>query len=307
MILITSILIALTVSLIAYLIFTPLPKLSRRLSPWDSVVKVRLLGSFGDRSIQTKNQENLGFAFEFFKPIYDSASKAISRIANLDNEEELALKLHQAGIDITVSRYKVSLIKKVIFTLLVGFIVGSATGSLAGLLFCPSILSFIVFTKSRSSLDKAIEQRRQTIRLELYTINQLLALHVRTGAGVSQALSRISARTNGIISNEILDVLNRVRTGVSIEDSLYNAGKSTAEPHAKRTYNLLAAASHRGVDLTQGLLDLAKDLRRTLREDVKATSAKRRAAMLLPTIGLLAPIMLLFVAAPIPSIVLGGR
>ena len=70
---------------------------------------------------------------------------------------------------------------------------------------------------------------------------------------------------------------------------------------------LLAAASHRGIDLTGGLLDLAKDLRRTLREDIKTTSAKRRAAMLLPTIGILAPIMLLFVAAPIPSIVLGGN
>ena len=308
MILTASIFVSLTFALVAYLVFAPLPKLSKRLSPWDSVAKVRLLGTFGGpEQLAAKNQGSLGFVFEFFRPIYDSLAKAVAKIANLDNEEALAIKLAQAGVKTTVTQYKISLVKKVVFALLIGFVLGSATGNVAGLIFCPAILSFIMFTKTQAGLDKAIEQRRQTIRLELYTINQLLALHVRTGAGVSQALSRISLRTNGIIADEISDVLNRVRSGTSIEDSLYIASKSTAEPHAKRAFNLLAAASHRGVDLTQGLLDLAKDLRRTLREDVKATSAKRRAAMLLPTIGLLAPIMLLFVAAPIPSIVLGGR
>jgi hypothetical protein len=38
---------------------------------------------------------------------------------------------------------------------------------------------------------------------------------------------------------------------------------------------------------------------------VRKQAIRRRAAMLLPTIGILAPIMLLFIAAPLPSIVFG--
>jgi tight adherence protein C len=55
------------------------------------------------------------------------------------------------------------------------------------------------------------------------------------------------------------------------------------------------------------LLALSDDLRDARREELRQAAVKRRAAMLLPTIGILAPIMLLFIAAPLPSIVFGMR
>jgi hypothetical protein len=39
-------------------------------------------------------------------------------------------------------------------------------------------------------LDRAIRERAERMRLELYTVNQLLAMHVRTGAGPIQAVQR---------------------------------------------------------------------------------------------------------------------
>jgi hypothetical protein len=68
----------------------------------------------------------------------------------------------------------------------------------------------------------------------------------------------------------------------------------------------LAAASHRGVDLTQGLLDLAKDLRRTLREDV-SYKRKTQSSYVVANDWFVSSNHVAFVAAPIPSIVLGGR
>jgi tight adherence protein C len=244
---------------------------------------------------------------EFFRPMLEAIGNLVSKIASIDNREATELKLKRAGIDTPFEQYRASLIKKVAVGLGSGIIFGAAMGNLAAIPTLTTLFGFIIFSKSRGNLDRGIENRRIAIRSEMYTIDQLLALHIRTGSGVSQALSNVIERTNGIVSHEIADVLSRVRAGISIEESLYLASRITAEPHAARTYKLLAAASTRGVDLTQGLLDLAKDLRRTLREDIKATGAKRRAAMLLPTIGILAPIMLLFVSAPIPSIVMVGR
>jgi hypothetical protein len=94
MILTASVLVSLTFACVAYLVFAPLPKLSKRLSPWDSVAKVRLLGTFGGQEqLAAKNQGSLGIVFEFFPPIYDSLAKAVAKIANLDNVEELSIKL----------------------------------------------------------------------------------------------------------------------------------------------------------------------------------------------------------------------
>jgi Flp pilus assembly protein TadB len=293
---------------LTYRLISPLPKLHKRLSPYDAVVKVRLNGNVSTMQNFSNLSNNSSNIFrEFFRPMLEAIGNLVSKIASIDNREATELKLKRAGIDTPFEQYRASLIKKVAVGLGSGIIFGAAMGNLAAIPTLTTLFGFIIFSKSRGNLDRGIENRRIAIRSEMYTIDQLLALHIRTGSGVSQALSNVIERTNGIVSHEIADVLSRVRAGISIEESLYLASRITAEPHAARTYKLLAAASTRGVDLTQGLLDLAKDLRRTLREDIKATGAKRRAAMLLPTIGILAPIMLLFVSAPIPSIVMVGR
>ena len=54
-------------------------------------------------------------------------------------------------------------------------------------------------------------------------------------------------------------------------------------------------------------LGLSEDIRDARREQLHKDAVRRRAAMLVPTIAVLAPIMLLFIAAPLPSIVLGHR
>ena len=74
-----------------------------------------------------------------------------------------------------------------------------------------------------------------------------------------------------------------------------------------QTYQLFATGTERGADLAGALLALSEDLRDARREQLHKDAVRKRAAMLVPTIAILAPIMLLFIAAPLPSIVLGYR
>ena len=160
-------------------------------------------------------------------------------------------------------------------------------------------------TRARAAVDRLIRQRAERIRLELPTINQLLALHVRTGAGPMQAVQRVVARGHGVVVDELETALRRSRAGGRESDAFRSIASLTPEPSAARTYELFAVAVERGADLAEGLLALGDQLREARREEVRKQAVRRRAAMLLPTIGILAPIMLLFIAAPLPSIVLG--
>ncbi len=90
-------------------------------------------------------------------------------------------------------------------------------------------------------------------------------------------------------------------------DAFRRAAQLTPEPSAARTYQLFATGTERGADLGAALLALSEDLRDARREQMHKEAVRRRAAMLVPTIAILAPIMLLFIAAPLPSIVLGYR
>jgi len=155
-------------------------------------------------------------------------------------------------------------------------------------------------------LEREVARRAERIRLELYTVNHLLAMHVRTGAGGMQAVQRIVARGRGVVVEELADVLAVVRSGLGEADAFRRAAEGTPEPGAARTYRLLASGIERGVDLAEGLLALSADLRDSRREQLHKDAVKRRATMLVPTIAILAPVMLLFIAAPLPSIVLGS-
>jgi tight adherence protein C len=162
-------------------------------------------------------------------------------------------------------------------------------------------------SRLRGRLQRDVEDRRERLRLELYTVNQLLAMHVRTGAGPVQATQRVVDRGAGAVVDELQAVLLAMRNGVAEPTAFRRAAELTPEPSAARTYKLFAAGAERGVDLADGLRALSEDLRDARREEIRQSATKRRAAMLVPTIAVLAPVMLLFIAAPLPSIVFGGR
>jgi tight adherence protein C len=163
------------------------------------------------------------------------------------------------------------------------------------------------FSRAPARLAREAEDRRVRMRLELVTIDQVLAIHVRAGAGPVQAIMRVAARGDGVVVDELRAIIASIRAGRSESEAFRHAAQHTVEPHAARTYRLFALASEQGADLGVALRALSDDLRDVRRDELRRQATRRRAAMLLPTIAVLAPIMLLFVIAPLPSIVLGGR
>jgi len=163
------------------------------------------------------------------------------------------------------------------------------------------------YSRAPARLARDAEERRTRMRLELVTVDQVLAIHVRAGAGPVQAILRVVDRGDGVVVDELRSILASIRAGRSEVDAFRHAARATAEPHAARTYRLFALAAEQGADLGVALRALSDDLRDVRRDELRRQATRRRAAMLVPTIAVLAPIMLLFVVAPLPSIVLGGR
>jgi len=163
------------------------------------------------------------------------------------------------------------------------------------------------YTRGPARLARVVEERRVRMRLELVTIDQVLAIHVRAGAGPVQAITRVVERGNGVVVEELRSVLTSIRAGRSEAEAFRHAARTSMEPHAARTYRLFALAAEQGADLGTALRALSDDLRDVRRDELRRQATRRRAAMLVPTIAVLAPIMLLFVIAPLPSLVLGGR
>ncbi len=270
------------------------------------LVTDRLVGPFSWSSSSSSSSSTVA---RVFGPPILALVHRVGRALERRTDTALARSLQQAGfVDVSPDEYRTRMAVQVLAFGAAGAGLGvvvlhrplAAIGlGLCGVVFGAS--------RQRGRLDRAIADRRERIRLELYTVNQLLAMHVRTGAGPVQATQRTVERGQGVVVDELRAVLAAMRNGVSEPDAFRHAAEVTPEPAAARTYKLFAAGAERGVDLADGLRALSEDLRDSRREEIRQTATRRRAAMLVPTIAVLAPVMLLFIAAPLPSIVFGSR
>jgi tight adherence protein C len=156
----------------------------------------------------------------------------------------------------------------------------------------------------RAKLDRLIEDRRATMRAEAHTVCQMLAVWLRTGDTPPGALDRLARRATGVVPAELTAAAALIRSGSPPVEVLDRLAVDTAEPAAARLYRLYGASWSSGGD-PAALLALADDLRAARRDAFARTMAKRRVAMAIPLVAVIGPILILFIAAAIPSIVFG--
>lgn len=261
-------------------------------------------------SIATRVSAGTGALSAIFGPILSDLAELLARVVDRTADEMTVLKLRQAGWfrDLPeremASAYRMRQLKYVFLSATLSLVVGHVVGASLGVrLVLVTLGLFAGATRARGQLNKAIEARRELMKIEIYTVNQLLALHVRAGAGVFQAVSSTTQRGRGEVVSELEEALRLHRAGWAGPDAFRRVAELTPEPFCSRTYRLLATADERGADLASALLALSEDVRETRRESIKRTATKRRAAMLVPTIAILAPVLILFVAAPLPYLI----
>ncbi|MDH5616378.1 MAG: type II secretion system F family protein [Acidimicrobiia bacterium] len=249
-----------------------------------------------------------------FGPILESASGAIGRILDKGGDDAIALRLRQAGWDdqfpegSAAMAFRMSQLRALtVWT--AGSVALTVMLSMGFRQAAVVIVAGIVIgaTRQKGALERSIADRRERMRIEIYTVNQLLAMRIRAGGGVIQAVQRLVDRGRGPVIVELAEALRLHRSGVGASDAFRRVASTTPEPSCARTYALLAIAEDRGVDLAGALLSLSEDVREARREALRRIATRRRAAMLVPTIAILAPVMLLFVGAPLPRLVLGWQ
>jgi len=295
---------------IAGIIVRPTPRLAPRLRPYTIVARAGL-GRSADvmASARPSSAVTGGTIRSIFGPLVIALARRVGRVVESRSDEHLRLRLLHGGFfDMTVEEYRVRALGQAVLFTAAGVLLGAILLRSPGFTLLLGVCGFTVgATRWKARVDRAVVERTDRIRLELYTVNQLLAIHIRTGAGPVQATQRVVDRGAGVMVQELDAVLVWIRSGMPEPEAYRRGAEITPEPNAARTYNLFAAGTERGVDLGTALRSLSEDLRDARREELRRAATKRRAAMLIPTIAVLAPIMLLFIAAPLPTVIFGGR
>ncbi|HEX9767374.1 MAG TPA: type II secretion system F family protein [Nitriliruptorales bacterium] len=287
------------------LVGRPPRRLAGRVRPWTAAARASL-----NTPIDTPVSSSIRVVV--LRPLEETLRRIAGAVGA--DDDQLARRLDQAGVlsglppDVRASRHRLGVVGRATGGLVAGGIVASMLPlSSVGVLLVAMLGAIAGGSRSRAVIDRQIANRRERLRAELVTATQLLAMTVRIGGGVIQALQRFADRGHGLLAAEVRELLAQHTGGVPIDQALRHAAERTSEPYVARTHRLLATGATHGTDLAQALLDLGGEVRTARRESLRRDAVRRRATMLLPTIAILAPVMLLFVAAPLPSLVFGVR
>lgn len=296
---------AVTVALCVRLLLPPPRSLASRIDPYL-------------RPVATSGVRHAGYSAgplgEILGPIIRSLADWVGTRLERSTGEVTVLRLRQAGWyrelneEAMVAAYRVAQLRSIAVGITVAISLAWATQMSAARIVMLGMLGLVIgASRQRSMLNKAVQKRVEKMKIEIYTVNQLLAMRIRAGGGVVNAVGQLVARGSGEVISELSDALRLHRSGWRAGDAFRRIAELTPEPFCGRTYRQLAAAEERGADLAGALLQLSEDVRETRRESIRRSATKRRAAMLIPTIAILAPVLILFVAAPLPYLITGWQ
>ncbi len=292
----------------------PPRRLASRVRPYSSAARMEF-GPGPDYAgrIDPGRTAGEGAIRRLLRPMLTGMVYPLARILMPMDDRELAIRLRQSGLfpdleEATRPRvYRMqSLGLVVVYAAGLGGVALLSGGSSARVILFMAAGVTLGALQVRARLSEAVRRRREAIRSELYTINQLVAMYTRVGGGPIQGLRYVVGRARGIAVEEIAEVLHLHDRGWVFAEAMARAERLTPEPEAARTYRVMARSQEQGSDLSDALLGLSKDLRAMRRDALRRAAARRRILMVIPVVVVLAPITMLFMAAPIPSIVFGG-
>ncbi len=309
---IASALAGVSVAALSATLIPPMTRLAGRLRPYSAVSR-SLLGwdvTYTPPGGSGSGRSSLG---RLLGPPLASIAERVGSFIEATSRDQLAIKIRQAGLfTATIPSRRVQEYRIRQFSTAVS---GAVAAALLGVALARPTLMVLVLAAVgfaggaaywRSRIDRAIEARISRMEIELYTVNQQLALRVRIGGGVISAVRQLVERGRGAVVEELAEAMRSIQGGMPASQAFQRIAATTPEPHAARTYQLLASSEERGSDLAAALLAISEDIREDRRDALRKRATRRRAAMLIPIVGMMAPIMILFVGAPLPWIMFRG-
>ena len=236
-----------------------------------------------------------------FGPPLRRAADLVERV--LGGTTSVRRRLQRAGLDRTVQDFR---IEQVVWGL-VGFAAAAAVvllralggvGSIGtGAVFCA--LGFVcgVFLRD-NRLSTQVRNRERQVLVEFPTVAELLALSVAAGESPVSALDRVVRRSHGALSDDLAEVLARIRTGEPVGAAFESLARSTGLPIVARFATGITVAMERGTPLADVLHAQAADVREAGRRLLIETAARKEIAMMAPVVFFVLPVTILFAFYP---------
>jgi tight adherence protein C len=264
--------------------------LSARVSPFVGHVVTDRLGAIPNAPVMPATPQNFA----------ESMRRRLSGL--LGDEDELVLRLGQAGLEPDATRFR----GRQLVAGAIGFAAGAGLLlllTLAGRLAIPALLLPVLGGIGAVALIDFRLGARGRARLarlhdELPTTLEFLGLCLAAGEGLLDSLRRVASVGSGELTAEFARVVLASGTGSSLADALRELSNRLQSTPVTRLVDHLVSAIERGAPLVGVLQAQAADAREESKRELIEQAGKKEILMMLPLVFLILPLSVVFAVFP---------
>lgn len=236
------------------------------------------------------------------KPALDWLARRAERVLG-DDGRDVGTRLAAAGLAMTPSDFR---------SRQMAWVLGGLGASIAGSLvlaaggFDVSVVTVIGMAGALAlgaglacdrRLTAAVERRRRAAEAEFPTFVDLVCLAVTAGESLRGALELVSAGL-GPLALEVRRALAEARAGRPLAAALDGRARVLGLAPFDRFVAAVFVAQERGVPLADALVAMASEVRESEKRRVIEAGGKKQISMLMPVVGLILPVALVFAFYP---------
>ncbi|HZJ25568.1 MAG TPA: type II secretion system F family protein [Acidimicrobiia bacterium] len=264
----------------------------------------RYLGALGPRRspLLTTVQRPEHALAALMRPVLGRLGRRVERLLG-DDSRDLQVRLAAAGLTISSSEFR----SRQVAWALAGF-----AGSVTLLLFLAatghavSVVTVLGMATAFAlgaalacdrHLTQVVDRRRRAATAEFPTFVDLVCLAVTAGESLRGALELVSD-SQGPLAVEVRRALLEARAGRPLTAALEERARVLGLAAFDRFVSAVIVAQERGVPLADALRAMAFDVREGEKRRVIEAGGKKQISMLMPVVGLILPVALVFAFYP---------
>ena len=160
------------------------------------------------------------------------------------------------------------------------------------------LLAFGIVFVTETNLTFRVRKRVEDIENEFSVVVELMTLAIGSGMSPINSLQLIASRGKGFLPDEFKNVIQDVKAGSSLSDSLDQMSKRINLPLIRRLVDSMIISASRGTPLVEAMRHNVQTSRAIEKTKLIAASGKSEIAMMIPVIFLILPISILFALYP---------
>jgi tight adherence protein C len=244
------------------------------------------------------------FLQRVMRPLGSSAFESISRMFPRNYRDQVRQQLLFAGLS-TQYRAEEIIVGQVLLS--GGLLILTLLMAVFGLAHDNLALALIVGLPTvgallpRAWLSRKVQERQDTIRMDLPDTLDLMAISVEAGVGFEAAMAVVCEQFNSALAEEFSRTLREMELGLSRREALQNLKRRTEVPELSTFILALTQADALGMPIGRVLKTQATEMRSKRRQWAREKAGKLPVKILFPLVMCIFPAVMVVVLGPAAS------